>query len=223
MNNIKEKWAANLKPDFPRSISQSIYKNLRQSIIEGNIKPGERIHEKDLAGVFKVSRTPVREALARLAAEGFIEISFHREVIVKEFSNRELHEAIEVIRIIDSEVIEYIVDFLKPKDLLFLEKLTSRMENFYNNREVKEYVAVNIEIHEKLWSFLPNKYVKEILLSAFGRLKRHSHLLEDLLAGPELFPRSLDSHKKLLAALKAKDKEALRTIIKVHWADAPLE
>ena len=87
--------------DSTLTLSDKIYNYLKESIIKNKIKPNQRIQEKEIAVQFDSSTTPVREAVRRLSAEGFIAITPYRYAVVREISSKELEEMYEVITILD--------------------------------------------------------------------------------------------------------------------------
>ena len=94
----------------PKTLSQSIYERLKESILNKELEPNQRINEKEIAESFQVSRTPVREAVARLVAKGFVEIISHREALVKEVSYGELKDIFQVIGVLDRLAVSLIID-----------------------------------------------------------------------------------------------------------------
>ncbi len=76
--------------ELPRTISETIYLHLKKAIVSGELRPGQRVQEKDIAALFKVSSTPVREAFFRLAAERYLAINARKEVLVQGASIEEV-------------------------------------------------------------------------------------------------------------------------------------
>ena len=74
---MKDREPSSIDYTMPETLSQSIYNCLKKAILENKIKANQKINEKEIADGFKVSRTPVREALVRLEAEGFTKITSH--------------------------------------------------------------------------------------------------------------------------------------------------
>ena len=89
------------RPDEPRSLGESVYVKLRDSIVGNRLKPETRLYEKEVAEALRVSRTPVREALVRLAAEGFVRMLTHRESVVRGIDSREVEDIFEFMRVMD--------------------------------------------------------------------------------------------------------------------------
>lgn len=204
---------------IPETLAQSIYNCLKKAIIENKIKPNQKINEKEIADSFKVSRTPVREALVRLEAEGFTKITSHRDVVVKEVSYAGLLEIFQVIGILDCLAVNLlVVDKIDPKELTKLEKMTTKLEHYYNQKEIENFIDMNYAIHIRTWDHLTNKYLQKSLIRCLAHIKRCNYALSSAFYKKEILDISMKAHKKILEALNKKDKEKLKHIIQEHWS-----
>jgi DNA-binding GntR family transcriptional regulator len=204
---------------IPKTLSQSIHDYLRESILKNELKSKQRINEKEIADLFQVSRTPVREAVVRLAAEGFVEIISHREAVVKEVSYKELKEIFQVLGVLDKLAAGLIVEHIKLPELTQLEKMTNRLERAYIVSEVEKFIELNYSIHETLWDSLKNKndfLMKELNYCA-NQVKMCSYPLTSTFKNPKTMKRSMIAHKEIIEALKSKDKKKLEIITYDHW------
>jgi len=202
---------------MPETLSQSIYNCLKKAIIENKIKPNQKINENEIASSFKVSRTPIREALVRLEAEGFTKITSHRDVVVREVSYAELAEIFQVIGILDCLAVNLVVDKIDPKEFIKIEKMTNKLEHYCNQKEVEKFIDMNYEIHDRLWNHLTNKYLQKSLKHCLVHIKRCNYALSSAFHKKDLLDESMKAHKKILEALNKKDEEKLKRIIQQHW------
>ncbi len=204
---------------IPKTLSESIYEHLKDSILNKELEPNQKINEKEVADSFRVSRTPVREAVVRLAAEGFIEILSHRESLVKEVSLKELQEIFQVIGVLDRLAASLIVDRINPQELTRLEKMMNRMERYFIMREVEKFLGMDYEIHERLWDFLTgtNDYLQKQLRSCVCQLKMCYYPLSKAYEDPKILRKSMSAHKGIMEALKEKNKDRFKTILFEHW------
>ena len=131
--------------------------------MNNELKANQRINEKELSKAFHVSRTPVREAVLRLAAEGFVRIDSYRRAIVKEVTFEELSEIIQVIGALDRLAMELVVDNLSPEEINKLENITKKMKKYCKSNSVEKFMQLNVSFHDELWRNIPNKYLREIL------------------------------------------------------------
>lgn len=205
------------KPIIPKTLSQSIYNYLKEAIISHQLKAKQRINEKEIAELFQVSITPVREAVLRLGAEGFVDSNFHREAVVKEVSYRELKEIFQVLGVLDSLAVGLIIDTINQEGLKELEALTKRMERHCHLNSIDKFMELNVTIHDKIWELLPNKFLQTTLRYVNAQTLRYSYAFLQAFRKQGVLKRSLDEHKEILKALKNKDKKKLKGLLSKHW------
>jgi len=206
------------KNPIPKTLSESVYNNLKAGIIKNEFKAGQRIYEKEVAERFGVSTTPVREAFLKLSAEGFISIDSHRKASVKEISYEELEDIFEVMGDLDALAVSRVVDHITPEYIEEIESLVAEMEEVSKPMHVERFLELNMAVHAKTWSALPNKVLERTLHYVHGQLLRYNYARYVAFQDPEIMKKSLDEHKKILVALKNKNKRELNTFIKTHWS-----
>lgn len=214
---MKEREHDSISYTIPETLGQSIYNCLKKAIIENKIKPNQKINENEIADRFKVSRTPVREALVKLEAEGFIKITSHRDVVVQEVSYKDLTELFKVIGILDCLAATLVFDKIDPQEFIKFEKMTNKLEHYYNQKEVEKFIDMNYEIHDRIWNHLTNKYLQESLRRCLAHIKRCDYALSSAFHKKDLLDESLKAHKKILEALNKKEEGKLKQIIQQHW------
>jgi DNA-binding GntR family transcriptional regulator len=202
---------------FPKTLSQSIYNYLKDSIINNKLKAKQRINEKEIATTFGVSTTPVREAVLRLGAEGFVTINSHREALVKEISFNELKEIFQVLAHLDSLGSSMAVDNLNPEDLKELEHLTKEMENHCHKNSIEKFMDLNVDVHRKIWESIPNRFLRSVLLNANGQMLRYNYARVHAYQKPGVLEKSMADHKEILKTLKSKDKKKIKNLMAKHW------
>lgn len=203
---------------IPKTLSESVYNNVKAGIISNEFKAGERIYEKEVAERYGVSTTPVREALLKLSAEGFISIDSHRKATVKEISFEELEDIFEVMSDLDTLAMSHVVDHISPECLQEIEALIVEMEEVCKPTYVERFLELNMAIHAKTWSALPNKVMERTLHFVNGQLLRYNYPRYVAFQDPAIMKKSLDEHKKILLALTNKNKRELKKFIKTHWS-----
>jgi DNA-binding GntR family transcriptional regulator len=216
---MNEKKLDTSKFKIPKTLSQSIYEHLKDSILHKEIEPNQRINEKEIADSFEVSRTPVREAVVRLAAEGFVEIISHREAIIKEVSYKELEDIFQVIGVLDKLAASLLVGHIDSQELSKLEKMTNKLERYFIMREVEKFLDLNYTFHEKLWDYLAdkNRFLQKELRSCVNQVKMCFYPLHRAFQDPKILRKSMNAHKEIMVALKEKNKAKLEAIVFDHW------
>jgi DNA-binding GntR family transcriptional regulator len=203
---------------IPKTLSESVYNNLKAGIINNEFKAGQRIYEKDVAKRYGVSTTPVREALHKLSAEGFIAIDSHRKAAVREISFEELADIFEVMGDLDALAVSQVVDNITPECIQEIEALVAEMEETCRPTFVERYLELNMAVHAKIWSALPNRVLERTLHYVHGQLLRYNYARYVAFQDPDIMNKSLDEHKKILDAITNKNKRELKKFIKTHWS-----
>lgn len=215
MKNKKKHHFIDIRPD---TLSQSIYKYLKESIQKNKIKAKQRINEKEIADMFKVSRTPVREAIFQLAADGFVEMDYHRGALVKDLSLKEIKDIYQVIASLDALGMQLIdLDNFEERTLEKLQLFQSRIKSAFNKKDLDKYVDINIEFHENIWQHIPNIFLHEVLYICITQITRYIFLLNCFFEDPENLAKTLAAHKEIIEALKKKDRRKLKTVSSQHW------
>ncbi len=204
------------KYPLPRTMSEFIYDSLKETIIMNELKANQRINEKEIADRFHVSRTPVREAVLRLAAEGFVKIDSYRRAIVKEISFEELGEILQVLGALDRLAVGMAIDSITPKEVMKLEGITEKMEKVCALKLVEKFIELNASFHDELWKSVPNRFLLEILNFVRDKKERYSYARLFSYKKPGFLEKSMKHHRALMRAIKAKDKEKLQSLIVEH-------
>ena len=203
---------------IPKTLSESVYNNLRTGIINNELKAGQRIYEKEIAKLYGVSTTPVREAFFKLSAEGYISIDSHRKASVKKISFKELEDIFMLMGDLDALAVSQVVDHITPGCIREIEELIAEMEEIWKSSFVERFLELNVAIHYKIWSVVPNKVLERTLHYVHGQLLRYNYARYVAFQDPEIMKRSLDEHKKILNALRNKNKRDIKKFIKTHWS-----
>jgi DNA-binding GntR family transcriptional regulator len=204
--------------NIPKTLSQSIYHSLKEAIINNEFKPGQRIYEKEIAKIYSVSTTPVREALLRLNAEDYISIDSHRKVAVRNISFEELTDIFDVMGDLDALAISQAVDYISPECIQEIEELIIEMENTCTPTYVEKFLELNAAIHSKIWSALPNKVLERTLHFVHGQLLRYNYARYVAYQDPDIMKQSLAEYKEILSALSDGKKKELKKLVKTHWS-----
>jgi DNA-binding GntR family transcriptional regulator len=200
-------------------LSNRIHDYLREAIIKTEIKPRDIIREKDIAARFSSSTTPVREAIRRLASEGFVEVHPYRYAIVSEITHKEYEEISETMSVLDSYAHKAVIHDLTDRNHQELRELTLGLERYCTTSTLEEYLKINAEIHIYVWGFLKNEFLYNTIRRVFDKfLHSHRHVLyTQWMRNDSALKRSLGSHKKITEALIERDTSHIGSIIKRHW------
>jgi len=204
---------------FSQPLSDRIHDYLRDAIIKNELKPRNIIREKDIAAVFNSSTTPVREAIKRLASEGFVEIHPYRHATVSEITYKEYEEISETMYVLDSYAHKVIIPDLTEKDHQELREMTLELEKFCTVDTLDKYLEIDAAIHIYVWEFLKNEFLYTTIRQVFDKfLHSHRHILYTKWGrNDSSLKKSLRLHKKITEALIERDTSHISSIIKKHW------
>jgi len=209
---------ANNPFEVPATISETIYKYLKKAIIEGEFKPNQRVQEKEIAGLFNVSTTPVRESFRRLAAEKFLTIDARRGIVVISTSLDQIKDLFEVVTVLDVFATKRGIKSLPREAIDQLKQMTRELGESYREKKILDYVKKNFEIHFKIWEYCGNEFLRGALTD-YGE-KIVFHMNQFFLLLPEqatYFDKSYGDHLDLLAAIENKDEAQVERILLSHW------
>ena len=202
---------------LPTTYSETIYHYIKKEIMDGNVDPGKRVQEKNIAELFGVSTTPVREAFQRLSAEDFLIITARREVIVAKVSLMKIKELFEVVRVLDAVATKKAMKRLTDEDLDKIKKMTKRMSVFYEQKQTQPYFKLNLRIHDMLWKLNPNKFLYQSLVNLAEKCSFYANQLLSLLPNQDYLDSSYKDHLELTAAIEKRDAKKVEKILKSHW------
>ncbi len=206
--------------ELPATISQAIYDHLKKAIVRGDLKPGQRVQEKEIAALFQVSSTPVREAFFRLAAEKFLVTTARREVLVQGTSDAQVRELYEVVRALDGHAMKKVVGDLTEHELEKLSLMTAKLGEYYEAGDHERYLEQNLKIHDRLWQACGNKYLYAALTQLMEKIaiyRKHCDFFpfSDLKA----MEKSYKDHLFIQECLEGRNLNGLEKVIETHWGE----
>jgi DNA-binding GntR family transcriptional regulator len=175
---------------------------LRLLIVRGDLSPEQPLLEADLSDALGISRTPLREALKQLASEGLVELRLNRSAVVAPLRPAELVELFEAVGAIERSAAELAAIRMNERDIERLEALQQRIEWHHDRGELRDYFEVNQQIHGAIVGFAGNSVLKATHDMLMPRAERARFLA---LSVRGRWDESVDEHREILAALKARD------------------
>jgi DNA-binding GntR family transcriptional regulator len=179
----------------PRALYQEVAERLRQQIFARVLEPGSWIDELRLCTEFGISRTPLREALKVLAAEGLVTMKVRRGAYVTEMSERDVREAYQLLALLESDAAAQVAAHATDKDLQELQQLHEQLESQVGQRDA--FFAANERFHMRLLEIEGNRWRLQIVtdLRRVMKLNRHHSLFKQ-----GRLAESLDEHRALMQA-----------------------
>ncbi|ANB33984.1 DNA-binding GntR family transcriptional regulator [Rhodovulum sulfidophilum] len=186
---------------------------LRDRIVKGECPPGSRLVERRLSAELNVSRTPIREALKLLRADGLVEISLHRGAQVLAYTAEEAENLFDLIAAIESLAAERLAGHIGAEVLARLETLHERMLKQYAAREASAYFDTNTEIHDSIVREAGNPVLIDSHRRIAVRARRGRFMA---IFDAERWRQSVEEHEGVMAAFRARDTAAAARIWRQH-------
>jgi len=199
--------------DERKFLRDLVYEKLKQALFEEKFHSGDRITEKEITEELGVSRTPVREALYRLAATGLIKIVPHRGFIVSKWSVKELKEVIVVRTVLEELAIKLAIKNILPEEIEELKNLIIEIEKAVNDKNIPKSSDLNTLFHDKIILASRNKELFEIMKSLKNKICGFRIIS---LSAPKRLKDSLKEHRMMLDALINKNSDLAQTLIQEH-------
>ncbi|HLL19300.1 MAG TPA: GntR family transcriptional regulator, partial [Rubrivivax sp.] len=157
---------------IPRQVlHQEVAVRLRQRIVEGQLAPGVKLNERELSESLHVSRTPLREAIRMLAAEGLVELLPNRGAVVASMSVQDVADTFEVIAGLEGQAGELAAQRITPAQLTELRALHFEMAAAFTRRDLSTYYRLNALIHRQLNAAAANPVLEQTWGTVNARLQ----------------------------------------------------
>ncbi len=187
---------------------------LRQMIIAGDLHPGQRVSEREIGAYLDgLSRTPLREALKMLAAEGLVTISPNRGATVAALSMSEVEDILELIVGLESLAVERTCERISDAEIAGIEILHTQMHDAHRDGRLMDYFEINQRIHQEIVDAAGNSELSRIYAAECARIKRYRY------AGNrrhERWDRAVAEHDQIVIALKDRNGALLREMLRAH-------
>ncbi len=199
------------------SVVDQVYSVIRDRIVEGKLERGARIHQEDLAEDLGVSRTPVREALRRLAAEGLVEMRTNRGARVADVGQADMRSAYEARLVIEPGAARLAAAERPPAPLAQMHAALSAQRRAIGN--VRRSFDANREFHIALVQASGNgfllQFVQRLWVARIGEV-----IYERQSETPQRMSLDADEHEQIVTAIEAGNGRRAESLTRRHLADA---
>ena len=194
-----------------RALYEQVAERVRGRIMSHQLAPGSWIDEQRLSAEFGISRTPLREALKVLAAEGLVTMKLRRGAYVTEVSERDLAEVYHLLALLESDAAMVVAQTASSAQLAELEALHRDLEADSADRD--RFFAANERFHMRLLEIADNRWRIQLVadLRKVMKLNRHLSLFRQ-----GRLDASLKEHRRIMAALKARDPLRVQQLMQQH-------
>lgn len=195
------------------SLHEQVAQRLRQMLVEGAIAPGAKLNERELCETLHVSRTPLREAIKMLAAEGLVELLPNRGAIAVALDEEDVRHTFEVMAGLESLSGELAAQRITDAEVEEIRALHFEMLAAYTRRDLSAYYRLNAQIHAAINAAAKNP----VLSTTYERMNARLHALRFRSnQHGEKWAKAMKEHEQMVDALARRDGAALRAVLGAH-------
>lgn len=190
-----------------------VFNTLRQAILTGELKPGERLMEIHLANRLGVSRTPIREAIRKLELEGLVTMIPRRGAEVAQITEKNMNDVLEVRRAMDALCVELACDRIHTEELDALKKACEDFEQAVKTRDVKRIAQADVALHDIIVRATGNDRLIQLVHNLSEQMYRYRfEYIKDF----SQHERLVEEHRIIYEGIVKKDKETACEAARVH-------
>lgn len=190
-----------------------VFNTLRQAILTGELKPGERLMEIHLANKLGVSRTPIREAIRKLELEGLVTMIPRRGAEVAQITEKSMNDVLEVRRALDALCVELACERITQEDTERLGLACEAFEAAVRTGDIKKIARADVELHDIIVQATGNQRLVQLINNLSEQMYRYRF---EYIKDSTQHQRLIDEHRMIYESIVKKDKEAASQAAHVH-------
>lgn len=203
--------------DNYKPLREIVFETLREAIIKGTLKPGERMMEIQMAEELGVSRTPVREAIRKLELEGFVVMIPRKGAYVAGISMKDIADVFEIRTALEGLAAGLAAERATEEELEHLERLLVKIAECIEVNDFKTLVQLDTEFHDTLYKACRNERLIKIVSNLMEQIQRFR---TTSLSSPGRSKFALEEHKKIVEAVSDRNTELARALASEHIENA---
>lgn len=198
---------------FSGSLGQRVYQSLHSAIMSLTYRPGEILRKPDICDQLAVSRSPVSDAVARLASEGLVDVVPQAGTYVAKFSMAEIREGAFLREAIEVAAAEQVASGISDEQVLLLQRNLRLQEVLIADGDIAGFYKADGEMHSLILSFTGYRKLAVVSETAWAHVNRARRLI---LPVPGRVAATLNEHRAIVGAFEARDPVAARFAIRLH-------
>jgi DNA-binding GntR family transcriptional regulator len=198
---------------FAGTLGQRVYQALRQAILSVAFRPGESLRKPEICAALGVSRSPVADAVARLAVEGLVRVVPQAGTFVARFSMADIREGAFLREAIELAAAERVAPAITEDQLVLLRRSLTVQAALLAEGDTAGFYAQDAAMHEQMLSFTGFRRLAQVSDTAWLHVNRARQLI---LPVPGRIEATLAEHRAIVAAFEARDPSAARDALRLH-------
>ena len=190
-----------------------VFHTLRQAILRGELKPGERLMEIQLANKLGVSRTPIREAIRKLELEGLVLMIPRKGAEVADISEKSLRDVLEVRKVLEELAVKLTCDKIKSAQIREQTRAAEEFRKTLKSGDITQIAEADVRFHDVIYEATDNQKLIQLLNNLREQMYRYRI---EYLKRQEAYPQLLAEHEDIIRRIENKDKERAAEIVCRH-------
>lgn len=190
-----------------------VFNTLRQAILRGELKPGERLIEIQLANKLGVSRTPIREAIRKLELEGLVLMIPRKGAEVAEITEKSLRDVLEVRRALEELAVQLACEKITKEEIRELERVAKEFQQVVNSSDITEIAEVDVCFHDIIYTATDNQKLIQLLNNLREQMYRYR---VEYLKRDGVFPQLIAEHEAIIRHIENNEKEKATEVMCRH-------
>ncbi|MBI5234268.1 MAG: GntR family transcriptional regulator [Deltaproteobacteria bacterium] len=195
------------------TLREHIVEHIKDAIVSGNLRPGERVPEPEIAQRFGVSRTPIREAFRQLESEGFIVITPRKGAIVSPITEKDVREFYAIKSLLESYAARKACPRFTDKDITRLEHLNNEMHRCAKKNDTKGFFRLDNQFHETFLKACENEKLRLLINHLIQQFERFRFTALSL---PGRMSESARQHTEIIKAFMDKDEGLVERLVRAN-------
>lgn len=203
-----------LQTDDFLPLRDEVFNTLREKILKGVLKPGERLMEIHLADQLGVSRTPIREAIRMLELEGLVKMVPRKGAQVAKISREDLQDVLEVRKALDTLAVKLACERITEEEIVRLKEAEDAFEKVLASEDATEIAEADVAFHDVIQAASKNKRLKNMISNLAERIFRYrfEYIKQQSDGGKTL----MMEHRTIIRCIEENDVEAAIRAIELH-------
>lgn len=202
-----------LRMDSLLPLRDVVFRTLREAILEGKLKPGDRLMEIQLSNKLGVSRTPIREAIRMLEKEGLVIIIPRKGAQVAKMSEKDMEDVLEIREVLDELAVQAACDRITDEELVAIKEAKERFEIAVKKADTNAIAESDVAFHEVIYKAAKNPKLVYILSNLREQMYRYRL---EYIKDKRVYEILVEEHNALYEGLVKKDKAFLVKIMHQH-------
>ena len=196
-----------------KSLGQHVFENLKKAIVRGELQPGKRLVENQIAGMLNISRTPVREAIHKLEREGLLEKMPRGGFIVPDLTRDNVEETFGIRSVLEGYAARMAAILHKGNDLDLLENKLNEYQQHFDQGQMDALLKINTEFHDLLYSLSKSQKLIKMINDLRDQIYQFRKII---LNNKKMAKKSGDDHRLMMRYIRDRDADGVEKLVREH-------